>query len=110
MCGCWGAGAVVLGAAGGPAAGLAEQAEVGGGLVDRAVRVLRAAGGGGGRGDALVQQVQGAPQVGLDLVQLGVRGVGGEGLAVLAEEAEGAAQGGQLGVVHESMVVSRRSP
>jgi hypothetical protein len=41
--------------------------------------------------DALLQQVQGALQIRLDLVQLGIRGVGGEGFPMLAEEAEGAA-------------------
>jgi hypothetical protein len=84
-------GAVELRAAGGPAPGLAQQAQVGGGLVDRAGGVLRAARAGSRRGDALLQQVQGALQVGLDLVQLGVRGVGSESLAVLAEETEGTA-------------------
>ncbi|GGW61563.1 hypothetical protein GCM10010320_48390 [Streptomyces caelestis] len=86
----WG-GAVELRAAGGPAPGLAQQAQVGGGLVDRAGGVLGAARAGRRRGDALLQQVQGAFQVGPDLVQFAVRGVGGEGLPVLTEETEGTA-------------------
>ncbi len=87
-----------------PAPRLAEQTQIGRALVDGPVRMFRAAGGGCARADGLVQEVEGPAQVGLDLVQPRVRGVGGERFPLFPEKPERTAESGELGVVHASQL------